>query len=132
MVLPSVFLTGNYSALKSTLQLLGLLIVFIIILVAAYYTSRFIGKSDFSFGMNRNIKVVEACRISPTVTIQIVKAGDRFLLIGVSKERVTFLTELSGDSLTLTENQPDNQMDFSAIMEKVASKVKKDKKKPGK
>lgn len=116
------FLTGNYSVVKSTLQLLGMLVVFLLILVAAYYTTRIVGKSQNGFAVNRNLKVIETCRISPNIVIQIIKAGDKYLLIGVSKERVTFLTELSEKELNLTESQPDMPVDFHSIMEKIICK----------
>ena len=116
------FLTGNYSLVKSTLQLLGMLVVFLLILVAAYYTTRIVGKSQNGFAVNRNLKVIETCRISPNIVIQIIKAGDKYLLIGVSKERVTFLTELSEKELNLTESQPDMPVDFHSIMEKIICK----------
>ena len=116
------FLTGNYSVVKSALQLLGMLVVFLLILVAAYYTTRIVGKSQNGFAVNRNLKVIETCRISPNIVIQIIKAGDKYLLIGVSKERVTFLTELSEKELNLTESQPDMPVDFHSIMEKIICK----------
>lgn len=116
------FLTGNYSVVKSTLQLLGMLVVFLLILVAAYYTTRIVGKSQNGFAVNRNLKVIETCRISPNIVIRIIKAGDKYLLIGVSKERVTFLTELSEKELNLTESQPDMPVDFHSIMEKIICK----------
>ncbi|MDD6208159.1 MAG: flagellar biosynthetic protein FliO [Clostridiales bacterium] len=119
------FLTENYSVVKSTVQLLGMLVVFLLILVAAYYTTRIVGKNQSGFNGNRNLKVLETCRVSPNIVIQIIKAGDKYLLIGVSKERVTFLTELSEKELNHTESQPDMPAEFHSVLEKIISKKDK-------
>lgn len=120
-----VFMTENYSVAKSALELVGMLVVFLLILVAAYYTTKWIGKNEAGFKTNGNLKIIETCRISSNMAIQIVKAGNRYLLIGVSKEQITFLTELSEEELSVTEVHPEFMTDFHSILDKVTGRDNK-------
>ena len=51
--------------LQNVLQLLGLLIILILILVATYYVTKWIGKSGAIQNQAKNIKVIETFRIAP-------------------------------------------------------------------
>lgn len=103
------------------LQLIGLIIVFIIILFATYYTSRWIGKNSFIQQKAANIQVIETFRLSQTKYIQIIRAGtERYFVIAVSKEDITFIAELNKEDIILRDdNQDAEKISFSDILKKL-------------
>ena len=88
--------------LSNILQLVAILIIFILVLVATYLTTRWIGKTGAVQTHSPNIRVRETFKIAPNRYIQIIELGDRFYAIGVSKDNITFLTQLSEEQLDLT------------------------------
>ncbi len=114
----NILLSGT---IGNILQLIGLIIVFILILCATYYTSRWIGKSSFTQQRAANIQVVETFRLSQTKYIQIIRAGTRrYFVIAVSKENITYIAELKEEDIILRdESQTAEKVSFSDIMKKL-------------
>jgi len=104
------------SSLNSFLQLLGVIIIFLFILAITYFTTRWIGGFQKTQMKSGNLQVVETVRIANNQFLQVVKAGEKYLVIAVSKERVTMLTELPAEQLK--ETTQDSQEDFQAILNK--------------
>ena len=67
-----VYLTG-FSTSASILKLLGLLFVFILILAATYYFTRWYAKSGFIKKGSGNIKILESMQLAPGKIIYIIK-----------------------------------------------------------
>lgn len=89
---------------NSIWKLLGLILLCAVIIIACYYTTKFVGKR--SQGMQspnggRNIKSLETFRVAPNKFLQLIKCGDKYLLIGITKDRIKLLSEIDGDSLLL-------------------------------
>lgn len=115
------------SRLESIINLIGVSILFIIILIASYYTSKWVGKSGYRQLNGKNVQIIETVPLSQSKYIQIVKIGKRYVALGVTKEHIEFLCELSEDDLDFSENstKPKNSgTDFKTIL----SKIGKDKK----
>jgi flagellar protein FliO/FliZ len=94
----SVYLVGM-STLASFFKLVMLLIVFILILVASYYCTKWYAKSGLLKNPSSNIQVLESFSLGQGRQICIVQIGDKCLAIAICKEQITFLTELDRDSL---------------------------------
>ena len=92
-------------------------------LIATYFTTRWIGKSGTIQAHSPNIRVKETFKIAPNRYIQIIELGDQYYAIGVSKDNITFLTALSKDQLDLTpkEDEP-KSISFAGIFNKVQKK----------
>ena len=111
--------------LSNIIQLVVIIIVFIIVLIATYFTTRWIGKSGSIQAHSPNIRVKETFKIAPNRYIQIIELGDQYYAIGVSKDNITFLTELSKDQLDLTPTQTDQgTASFKDIMSRIRKKEK--------
>lgn len=80
-----------------------ILILFIGVLFAAYYVTRFIGRFQMGQTRQRNMQIVEAISVGQGKTIQLVKVGDRFILVGVTKDQITFLSEVDEEGLNLEQ-----------------------------
>ncbi|MDE6635449.1 MAG: flagellar biosynthetic protein FliO, partial [Lachnospiraceae bacterium] len=88
---------------------------------ATYYTSRWIGKNSFTQQSAANIQVIETFRLSQTKYIQIIRAGtERYFVIAVSKEDITYIAELNKEDIILKDdNQAAEKISFSDIMKKL-------------
>ncbi|WP_455717454.1 flagellar biosynthetic protein FliO [Anaerosporobacter sp.] len=90
--------------IKNLAELFGLLLVFVLILVLAYYTSKWIGKTGGGMNLkNNNITIVETLRLSQTKYLQIIKVTDKYIVIAVSKDHVEYLTEIDGEKLDFSQ-----------------------------
>ena len=85
------------------LELISVLIIFVVVLAATYYVTKWIGKSGVVPSKTQNIRVIETFRIAPNKYIQIVQLGSKYYSIGVTKENITFLAPLEEEQLDLTE-----------------------------
>ena len=85
------------SAADSFFQLIFVLIIFIGVLALTYYVTKWIAGYQKTQGLNKNLEIVEAIRITNNKYVQIVRAGeDKYFVIAIGKEEVTLLGELMG------------------------------------
>jgi len=124
-------LLSAYNSLENVLQLIGIVIVFLIILAAAYTVSAWVGKTQNNAYRihDRNIRVIEAFRINGNQFLQIVQIGTRYFALSVTKEQIRVIAELSEEDIHITDIS-DIQMPFQDVFEKVKSGL--GKKKPAK
>lgn len=107
--------------LNSILQFLTLLIVFVIILFATYWTTKFVGSYQKIATKATNFEVIETFRVAGTKYLQIVRAGEHYLVIAVSKEQITFLTELSKEEVVMPHT--DRNESFGQILDKMKNQM---------
>ena len=110
------------SLLTNSLKLIGLLIVFILIIVASHYVTRLVGAKHMSGMKNSNFKIIDTYRISQNQFLQIVKAANRYYLISVSKESINLISELEESEVLLPEKTETKS--FSEIISAVKNKNK--------
>ncbi|MFA9375371.1 MAG: flagellar biosynthetic protein FliO [Lachnotalea sp.] len=106
------------SRFESIWQLFSISIVFIIVLGLAYYSTKWIAAIQKKQVYNKNIEVVETFKVTTNKYIQIVRTGEKYLVIAVSKDTITMLTEIDKDQLEIgnIEGQKEN---FSDILNKI-------------
>lgn len=114
--------------IESLAQLFTVIIVFIFVVGLAYLSSRLaagIQKNRMQCG---NIQVLETMQIAANKYLQIVCAGEKYILIAVTKDNVTFLCELEKEQLEFIKKDPEN-ISFKQILKGIqGSKVEKDEK----
>jgi flagellar protein FliO/FliZ len=114
------------SSLESIGQLFTVSIIFIIVLGLAYYTTKWIAKLQKQQNFNKNIEVVETLKITANKYIQIVRTGEKYLVIAVAKDTITMLTEIEKDQLDLLSEQVEVKENFSEILNRIKElKLKK-------
>ncbi len=122
-----MYIATGISRIESLINLFGVLIIFLLVLVAAYYTSKWIGKAKFLQQNNNNIQVIETFRLNQSKYIQIVKIGSKYVALGISKEHIEVLTELTEDEINLSipeQNTTDLNVDFKDVLAKIMKKKK--------
>ena len=117
--------------LNNILQLIASLFVFVLVLALTYFVTKWIAKSGTMQSRARNIKVIETFKIAPSKYLQIIKMGKKYFAIGVTKEQITFLTELDETQLDLDLQQGLKNGDgmikdisFKEVMKNMLSNIK--------
>ena len=84
----------NTSTLESILELIGLLLIFVVVLVGCYFVTRFVAGKQMLQKRVGNFEVIETFAISQNKYLQLVRMGNKYVVISVAKDTVTFITEL--------------------------------------
>lgn len=103
-------------------ELFSALLIFAFVLLVTYLTTRFVGTYEKQKMTGRNLTVVESVRLSGGKSIDLVKAGDKYILLGESKDSVSFLCELDEESITIPPETESGTViqkpDFRKFLEK--------------
>lgn len=117
------------SSFDSFIQLLGVLLIFIFVLGLTYVTTRWVVGYQKAHSFNRNLRVIETLRLTTNKYIQIVEAGDEYLVIALGKDEVRLLTKLTEEQLKEipSENLPDGftTESFSEIFDRIKKHIPK-------
>ncbi len=117
------------SSFSSFLQLIGVLLIFIFVLGATYFATRLIAGYQKGQSFNKNLKVIETLKITPNKFIQIIEAGEEYLVIAIGKDEVRLLTKLTGEQLKEVPSEEYSAKmtadGFKEILEKVKKHIPK-------
>ena len=100
------------------LQFMTVLILFVFVLAITYLVTRWIANYQKGRAGLGNLEIIETCRVAPNKYIQIVRAGEKYLVIGVGKDEVHMLSELSAIELDLRREDVQTS-GFADIFEKI-------------
>lgn len=97
----NIFLTGNsYGGWHSFVNILSLLLIFVLVLVMAYFSTKFVAKIQANNVNNKsNIRIIESFRLGNNKFIAIVKIGGDYYAVALGKEEVTFIDKLDPEGL---------------------------------
>ena len=70
-----------------------------------------------------NMEIIDTMRIAQNKYLQIVRVGDKYLVIAVCKDSVTMLTELPKDSISLKQMMKQQNISFKEVFGKVKDNV---------
>ncbi len=118
---------------QSFFQLIVVLICFVAVLVLAYFTTRWLANYQKGHSYNKNLKIIETLKVSPDKYVEIIACGtDKYLIIGISKNEVSLLGELTKEELIdldvnlpgdgTTGNNGGFTTGFNQIIDKMKSK----------
>ena len=116
-------------AWENFLEFLYVMIIFVAVLVIAYFVTRWIGKLQKNgYGMSNNLELLEASRLSTNKYIQIVRAGKKYFVLAVCKDTVTLIGELNEDELEVVKENGTTKpfASFHDILEKMRGTGGKD------
>lgn len=115
-----MLLTGTL--FQSSMKLLGLIILFIIIIVACYYVTRFVGSKSMGTIRESNIKLIDTYRINQNQCLLIVCVGKRYFLLASNKDAVTLLSELQEDELSFSGTIGTKNIKFQDVFSALTKK----------
>ena len=106
-------------SLDSFVQFITILLLFLFVLVITYVVTRWVSGIQKVQMTGKNMELVETMRISNSKYLQIIRAGDKYLVIAVCKETVTMLAELSADEISLDDDNEVKSLSFREMLDKM-------------
>ena len=110
----------NWSSFAMIGQFFFYILVFALVIVLAYFSTKWIAGARFA-KKGRNLRILESLPLGAQNSLQLVQAGDKVLLIGVTKESVTSLAEIPPESLE-TIQQPSAGGSFDQLFRKLLNR----------
>ena len=89
-----MMLATAQNSIQSLFELLGLILIFVIVLVVCYYTTKFVAGRQLVQKKMGNFEVVETFSIAQNKYLQLIRMGNKYVVISVAKDTVNFITEL--------------------------------------
>ena len=125
-----ILTASTVSMLHNLGQLIRVLILFVLVLLLTLLTTRWIAKYQQGQLHNQNLRIIETMKVSANGYIQIIKAGDVYLVIAVSKDHIEKLAEiteeqLESDTAVTTGQKIDMGESFHDILDKVKQHLPK-------
>ena len=117
--------TGYTSGAESFVQFLTVFLVFLLVLALTYFTTRFVGSFQKKASFNRNFEAIETIRITNGKYLQLVRVGRKYVVIGIAKDSVNLITEVSEDDVDLSYDKPQATEAFRDIMDKARQRISK-------
>lgn len=115
------------SRVDSYVQFLTVLLLFVFVLFITFLTTRWIANYQKSRTNGGNIEIIETTRVASNKYLQIVRAGNKYILIAVGKDEIHMLTELSAEELTFQKENNVSIRDFSKILAQATKQKEKEK-----
>ena len=92
------------NSLQSLFELLGLILIFVIVLVVCYYTTKFVAGRQLVQKKMGNFEIVETYTIAQNKYLQLIRMGNKYVVISVAKESVNVITELEETEVCRIQN----------------------------
>lgn len=86
---------GFYTFFKTIYYIL----MFALILAAAYYVTKFLAKKGIAQNKSRNMKVIESMPLGPDKRLNLVKVGSQYFLIGSTVRNMFMISEVDPEKL---------------------------------
>jgi len=92
------------TSLATVGQFFYMLVVFVVVVAMAYFTTRLVASAKMGrMGGKRNLEIVESMGVGTQCFIHIVRTGEKYVLIGVTRGQVTMLGDIDKEQLSLPE-----------------------------
>lgn len=104
--------------LDAAAQFFTVLIIFIAVLALTYYTTKWTASYQKGRLSSKNIEVIETFKLTTNKYIQIIRTGQKYLVIALCKDTVTVLTELEEAEIQRLEATDGNGFRFQDILDK--------------
>ena len=102
-------------SIQSLFELLGLIVVFVVVLAVCYFTTKFVAGRQLVQKKIGNFEVVETFAIAQNKYLQLVRMGNKYVVIAVAKDSISFVTEL--DETEVCEVQKSTSMSGKSFKE---------------
>ncbi len=118
-----IFLSENIRD-GSLYNVISLILIFIFILILAYFTAKLTAKlQGNSLNKRANIKIIESFRLGGNKFISIVKIGENYFAMGFGKDEITMIDRLDKDSIVLPdESLCTTKSSFKDILQNINKK----------
>ena len=91
-----IILTGKTD---SYAQFITVLLIFVAVLAVTALVTKWIAGYQKQHNFQKNMRVVETMKLTTNKYIQIIEVGETYLVIGIGKDEVTMLAQLTREQL---------------------------------
>lgn len=119
---------GTTSRAESVTQFLTVFLVFLLVLALTYFTTRFVGAFQKNAVFNRNFEAIETYKITNGKYLQLVRIGEKYMVIGISKDSINPICELTEDEILLksdTSGDLGSSDSFKILIDKAKKRITK-------
>ena len=90
---------------ENVFQLIVVIAIFFGVLVLAYYSTKWIAGYQKAMNVGKNFEIIEMQKVAGNHYVMLLRAGNggKYLIVGIGKEEMTLLGELSPDEVTISE-----------------------------
>ncbi|MDD5935730.1 MAG: flagellar biosynthetic protein FliO [Clostridiales bacterium] len=104
-------------------ELIVLIIIFIFVIIACYFVTKFVGNKQMKQLKNSNFTVIDTYRVTPNKFLQLVRIGEKYIVLSVTKDNMTVVTELSKEEVLLPETKQGEEHSFKSVLCDVVHKM---------
>ena len=90
------------ASMESFLQLISALLIFALVLLITYFTTRWVGSYQKVRMKSRNLQILESLSVGNNKSICLLKTGTEYLVVAVGKDEIHPLATLQEEQLTDT------------------------------
>ncbi len=121
-------LLGSPKSLENFAQLLGYILIFIIVVVLCFYTTKFVAGQRLTKKTIGNFEVIETFPLAQNKYLQLVRTGKKYIVISVSKDSISYITELQEEEINKPEVSPEGaKVSFKEILAGIRNNGKTEK-----
>lgn len=120
---------STYSGgIESVFKLIGLIILCVIIIVASYFTTKFVGRKQMGHYARSNFKSLDIYRVNGNKYLQIIQVGKKYFCISVTKDNISLISELNEEDIVNWPPEAKNSS-FKDVLSNITGKKKNEDKK---
>lgn len=87
------------NSVQSLFELLGIILIFVIVLVVCYYTTKFVAGRQLVQKKIGNFEIIETYALSQNKYLQLIRMGNKYIVISVAKDTINYITEIAEDEV---------------------------------
>ncbi|MBN1211357.1 MAG: flagellar biosynthetic protein FliO [candidate division Zixibacteria bacterium] len=118
---------GGSLALSTFRMISALVVVLVCIYLGVYLLKKLMGRRKIGSGRDNLLQVLETTYVGPKKTVSLVRVADRSVLIGVTDNQISILTELNAEETSaITDATDENESEgFNRLLKTACDRVKK-------
>ena len=113
---------ASSSLIQTVSQLFFILIVFVGILILAVYVTKLVGGAKYAHRGDDNLKLMDSIGLGFQNGIHLVKVGKKYVLLGITKDKITFLCELNENEIDNSDISTEDKPSFETYLNRIMSK----------
>lgn len=107
------------SRVEGFAQFLTAILIFLFVLALTYFTTRFVGNYQKNQYAYRNFEAVESFKITNGKYLQLVRIGEKYVVLGIGKDSVSMICEVPEEDVKRQKEQGTITKDtFKILFEK--------------
>ena len=106
-------------------QLMIVLLIFVGVLALTYFVTRWISGYQRARGEGANIQLVESLPLAANKYVQIIRIGQKYYALAITKDNVTLIAELGKDDINIATESVSTMSSFRDILSH-AKKINED------